>query len=76
MVARLAQAVSLTGDRSYRDLLLESGRIGQRLYLAAEAAGLVARNLAAFTDDELNQLVGLDGRREAVIHLTMLGHGQ
>ncbi len=76
MVARLAQAVSLTGDRSYRDLLLESGRIGQRLYLAAEAAGLVARNLAAFTDDELNQLVGLDGRREAVIHLTMLGYGQ
>ncbi len=76
MVARLPQGVSSIGDRSYRDLLLESGRIGQRLYLAAEAAGLAARNLAAFVDDELNQLVGLESRREAVIHLTMLGHGQ
>ena len=76
MVARLAEAASRTGDRSYRDLLLESGGIGQRLYLAAEAAGLVARNLAAFVDDEINHLVGLDGRLEAVIHLTMLGHGR
>ncbi len=76
MVARLAQAVSRTGDRSYRDLLLESGGIGQRLYLAAEAVGLVARNLAAFVDCELNQLLGFDGRREAVVHLTLLGHGE
>jgi SagB-type dehydrogenase family enzyme len=75
MVGRLGEAASRTGDRSYRDLLVESGGIGQRLYLAAEAAGLVARNLAAFVDDELNQLMGLDGRREAVIHLTMVGHG-
>jgi SagB-type dehydrogenase family enzyme len=76
MVGRLTASVSRAGDRSYRDLLLESGGIGQRIYLAAEATGLVARNLAAFLDDEFNQLLGLDGHREAVLHLTMLGHGR
>ena len=76
MVARLAESVSRTGDRSYRDLLIEAGGIAQRIYLAAEAVGAVARNLAAFLDDEFNALLGLDGRREAVVHLTMLGPGR
>ena len=74
MVADIG-AASATGDRLYRDQLLESGAIGQRLYLGAEAIGLSARNLAAFFDDSLNGLIGVDGRREAVIHLTMLGAG-
>ncbi len=64
---------SVLGDRDYRDLLLDAGAIGQRVYLAAEAQGLAARNLAAFTDEKLNDLLGLDGRRRAVLHLTMLG---
>ena len=75
MVGRLAESAARSGDRGYRDLLIESGGIGQRIYLAAEAAGLAARNLAAFIDDDLNRLMGWDGRREAVLHLTMLGHG-
>lgn len=74
MVADLA-AASTAGDRLYRDQLLESGAIGQRLYLGAEALGLSARNLAAFFDDSLNRLLGVDGREKAVIHLTMLGAG-
>ncbi len=49
--------------------------IGQRVYLAAESAGLSARNLAAFLDDDLNRLLGLDGVHAAAIHLTMLGPG-
>ena len=74
MVADLSR-VSRGGDRLYRDQLLESGAIGQRLYLGAEALGLSARNLAAFFDDALNQMLGLDGRQKAVLHLTMLGAG-
>jgi SagB-type dehydrogenase family enzyme len=76
MVGRLREAAAAGGGRSYRDLLLESGAIGQRIYLAAEAQGLAARNLAAFVDDDLNELMGLDGFREAAIHLTMFGPGQ
>jgi SagB-type dehydrogenase family enzyme len=69
------QAAAAHGDRAYRDLLLESGAIAQRLYLAAEAKGLAARNLAAFFDDSLNGLLGVDGKRAAVVHLTMVGPG-
>jgi SagB-type dehydrogenase family enzyme len=75
MVGRIAQAAERRGDRGYRDLLVEAGAIAQRVYLAAEAVGLAARNLAAFRDDELNELLGLDGVREAVVHLTMFGPG-
>ena len=58
-------------DRAYRDQLLEAGAVGQRLYLAAESIGLAARNLAAFRDDALNDLLGAAGDRQAVVHLTM-----
>jgi SagB-type dehydrogenase family enzyme len=75
MVARLGEGRALASTRRYRDMLVESGAIGQRIYLAAESAGLSARNLAAFIDDDLNRLLGLDGLREAAIHLTMLGPG-
>jgi SagB-type dehydrogenase family enzyme len=75
MVARLGEDRALASTRRYRDMLVESGAIGQRIYLAAESAGLSARNLAAFRDDDLNRLLGLDGQSEAAIHLTMLGPG-
>ena len=75
MAARLDTAKSSLGDRRYRDLLIESGAIGQRIYLSAEAVGLAARNLAAYRDDRFNELLGLEGRGLASLHLTMLGPG-
>jgi SagB-type dehydrogenase family enzyme len=75
MVGRVGQQARRAGGRSYRDLLIESGAIGQRVYLAAEASGLTARNLAAFLDDQLNALLGLDGVERATLHLTLLGRG-
>ena len=71
-VARLAEG---DGARSYRDLLLDAGATAQRIYLGAEALGLTARNLAAFYDDELDALLGLDGEREVAVHLTAVGAG-
>ena len=75
MVAQLGKDGARGCDRGYRDVLIEAGAIGQRLYLAAEALGLAARNLAAFVDEDLNRLLGLDGHSEATVHLTMLGPG-
>ena len=72
-VGHLRHATETLGDRMYRDLLIEAGGIGQRIYLAAEAAGLAARNLAAFRDDALNRLLDLDGGEHAVLHLTLVG---
>ncbi len=73
MVARPAQAAARAGPRAYRDLLVESGAIGQRIYLAAESCGLAARNLAAFHDDDLDALLGFGPDDRAVLHLTLLG---
>ena len=53
---------------------MEAGAVGQRIYLAAEAAGVAARNLAAFIDERFNELLGLPGGWYA-LHLTMLGNG-
>jgi nitroreductase len=75
MVGGFRPAAAAHGERAYRDLLIEAGEIGERVYLAAEAVGLSARNLAAFIDEDLNSLLGLDGADVAVVHLTMLGHG-
>ena len=72
-VGHLRHATETLGDRMYRDLLIEAGHIGQRIYLAAEAAGLAARNLAAFRDDALNRLLDLEGGERAALHLTLAG---
>jgi SagB-type dehydrogenase family enzyme len=74
-VAQLAEATARGGARSYRDLLLEAGATAQRIYLGAEALGLAARNLAAFYDDALDALLGLDGQTPVAVHLTALGPG-
>ena len=74
-MARLEEASARGGARAYRDLLLDAGAFAQRLYLGAEALGLAARNLAAFYDDQLDALMGIDGEREVAVHLTALGPG-
>ena len=76
IAADLESASARYGERAYRHLLLDAGAYAQRLYIAAETIGLAARNLAAFTDDDLNELVGFDGRRHAVLHLTVVGQGE
>ena len=47
--------------------LMEAGHIGQNLYLAATSMGLGACAVGAFLDDDLNDLLGLDGEEEAAL---------
>ena len=60
-------------ERTYRYVLLEAGHIGQNLYLAATSMGLGACAVGAFLDDDLNQLLGLDGKDEAVVYVVVVG---
>jgi SagB-type dehydrogenase family enzyme len=75
MAAQLSGGASPLGERWYRDLLLESGAIAQRIYLAAESAGLAARNLAAFVDDHFNEKLELTRLGLSALHLTVIGNG-
>jgi SagB-type dehydrogenase family enzyme len=60
-------------DRSYRYLMLEAGHLGQNVYLAATALGLGVCGVGAFFDDDLNRLLGVDGREEATVYLLAVG---
>jgi SagB-type dehydrogenase family enzyme len=59
--------------RSYRYGLLEAGHFGQNTYLTATAMGLGACAVGAFFDDDLNDMLGVDGRREAGVYLLAVG---
>jgi SagB-type dehydrogenase family enzyme len=60
-------------DRTYRYGLVEAGHLGQNLYLAAESLGLGACAVGAFLDDEMNAMLGVDGRDEAAVYMLSLG---
>jgi len=60
-------------ERTYRYSLLEAGHIGQNLYLAATSMGLGACAVGAFLDDELNDLLELDGQEETALYMISVG---
>jgi SagB-type dehydrogenase family enzyme len=60
-------------ERHYRYVCREGGHVAQDLYLAAEAAELGACLVGAFFDGMLNDLLRIDGRREAALGLVAVG---
>jgi SagB-type dehydrogenase family enzyme len=62
-------------ERAYRYVLLEAGHVGQNLCLAATGLGLGACTVGAFDDDDLNELLGLDGQEEAALYIIAVGQG-
>jgi len=61
-------------QRAYRYVHLDCGHIAQNLALTASALGLGSCQVGAFYDDEINNIVGLDGKEESVIYLSVVGH--
>lgn len=61
------------GARGYRHAYLEAGMIGERWLLGAVARGLAACPVGAFYDDEAAALIGVDSRRQWVLHFAALG---
>ncbi|NRF65524.1 SagB family peptide dehydrogenase [Aquincola sp. S2] len=73
-IERAAFAADPAGAaRGYRHAFLEAGRIGERLYLEAQARGLGACAVGAFYDTEAAALVALDPAREWIVHFAALG---
>ena len=60
-------------DRTYRYGLIEAGHLGQNLYLAATSMGLGACAVGAFLDDQVNDMLGVDGKEEAAIYMLSVG---
>lgn len=65
--------MSKYGNRGGRYLFMDAAHICQNLLLAAESLGLAACPVAAFYDDELNDMLDLDGDEESVLYLAVTG---
>jgi len=63
-------------ERSLRYLHLDAGHVCQNLYLAGEAIGCGTCAIAAFEDEKMNEVLGLDGIEQFVIYLAALGKRQ
>ena len=60
-------------QRAFRYVFLDVGHIAQNLALAAEGIGMGSCQVAAFYDDEVNQLLEIDGKIESVLYLSVVG---
>ncbi len=61
-------------QRAYRYIYLDAGHIAQTVAMAAVALGLGSCQIAALYDEEVNDLLGLDGIEESAIYLTVVGN--
>ena len=61
------------GERGYRELHKDAGHACQNLYLAAEAAGCGVCAVAAYDDDAMNAILGIDGISQFLIYLAAVG---
>jgi len=62
------------GSRGMRYIFMDVGHICQNLLLAASALALGACAIGAFIDDEVNDLLDLDGVEESVIYMASVGY--
>ena len=61
------------GERGYRYMHLDAGHVCQNLYLSAENIDAGVCAIAAFNDDQLNKLLGIDGEDQFAIYVAALG---
>ena len=61
-------------QRAYRYIYLDAGHIAENLALAAVDLKLGSCQIGALYDDEINNLLGIDGTEESVIYMSVAGH--
>lgn len=60
--------------RGYRYVMLDCGHMCQNIYLVATALNLGCCSIGGFLDDELNQLLDIDGVEESAIVVLAVGN--
>ncbi len=61
------------GLAAHKVIALDAGHVCQNLYLACEAVGAGTCAVAAYDQEELDELLGLDGEEEFAIYLAPVG---
>ncbi len=60
-------------ERAYRYIYMDVGHVGQNFYLAATALNLGCCTVGAFFDEEVDRLIGVDGKEEISVYLGAVG---
>ena len=63
-------------ERGYRYIFLDAGHVAQNLYLSAESINCGVCVIGAFDDDEINNVLDLDGQKQFVIYMAAVGKKQ
>lgn len=71
--AVIRRCMNKYGNRGMRYVFLDAGHICQNLLVAAEATGCGGCPVAAFYDDEVNALLGLDPAEETMLYTASVG---
>ncbi|MBW1677605.1 MAG: SagB/ThcOx family dehydrogenase [Deltaproteobacteria bacterium] len=71
--AIVLRSMSKYRNRCIRYIFMDAGHIGQNLQLAATAMGLGCCPIGAFYDEEINQVLRVDGEEETAIYLAAVG---
>jgi SagB-type dehydrogenase family enzyme len=61
------------GERAYRFVLLEAGHAMQNICLTGTVLGLGACPVGGFIDDDINDLLNVDGVEEAALYAVTIG---
>ena len=62
------------GDRGYRHVLAEAGHLAQNLYLISSALGLSCCAMGGYYDEEINNLLDIDGVGESIVYILAIGN--
>ncbi len=60
-------------QRAYRYIYLDAGHVAQNTALAAVSCELGSCQIGAFFDEEVENIIGVDGAKEFVIYMTSIG---
>ena len=60
-------------QRAYRYVYLDAGHIAENLALTATSLELGSCQIGALYDDEVNQIIDVDGTEESVIYMSVVG---
>ncbi len=61
------------GERGYRFMMLEGGHISQNILLSANSLDLASYPIGGFVDDDLDELIGINGVDEVSLYMLMIG---
>jgi SagB-type dehydrogenase family enzyme len=71
--AIFARTTCKYGQRAYRYIYLDAGHIAENLALAAVSLDLGTCQIGALFDDEVNKLLGVDGVKESIAYMSVVG---